>query len=324
MTTKIILDVDTGSDDAVAIMVAALSPELEVLGICTVNGNRGLEFTTENTLRVLDHIGATIPVYKGCPLPLVSTLTPGRRPPMPLQGPKDSKEDVHGDYLPLPPATSIIQKKHAVSWLIETLLESDGDITLVPVGPLTNIAMALRAEPSIAAKIKELVIMGGGHRVNNITSGAEFNFWVDPEAAKIVFASGVNIRLVPLDATHSACISREECRKLRELGTPAASAAADMIEKRIAGYNLWQPMSIPDTVPVHDALAVCAILDPSVLQSIIHVYVDIDCSGGIADGMSICDEGQRIKDAAKNAYVALDADRDKFFEMIYQILSRTL
>ncbi len=184
---KVILDVDTGTDDAIAIMLALLSPELDVIGICSVNGNRGIEFTTENTLRVVEYLGAAqVPVHRGCVLPMVSTLSPGRRINIPYTGPEDPEDNVHGDYVDLPPATIKPAPGNAVSWLIDTLMESEGDITLVPVGPLTNIAMALRAEPAIAEKIKQIVLMGGGCREANITPSAEFNFWIDPEAANIV------------------------------------------------------------------------------------------------------------------------------------------
>ena len=140
---KVILDVDTGTDDAIAMMTALLSPELEVLGVCSVNGNRGIDFTTENTLRVVEYLGLQdrVPVYRGCSLPMVSTLAPGRRPNVPYKGPENPEDNVHGDYIELPVATIRPQPQHAVFWLIDTLMKSDGDITLIPVGPLTNIAL---------------------------------------------------------------------------------------------------------------------------------------------------------------------------------------
>ena len=216
---KVILDVDTGTDDAVAIMLAALSKDLDLLGVCSVNGNRGIEFTTENTLRVVEYLGLAdkIPVYKGCSLPLVSTLTPGRRDGIPATGSMD-KNNIHGDYVELPPATIKPQEEHAVFWLIDTLMKSEGDIILIPVGPLTNIAMALRIEPRIADKIQSIMIMGGGYREVNITPSAEFNFWVDPEAAKIVIDSGCDITIVPLDATHKAVLSLDDADELEKDG----------------------------------------------------------------------------------------------------------
>ena len=318
---KVILDVDTGTDDAVAIMLAALSPDVELLGVCSVNGNRGIDFTTENTLRVVEYLGLQdrIPVYRGCSLPMVSTLTPGRRDGIPATGEMDSN-NIHGDYVELPPSTIHTQPEHAVFWLIDTLMKSDGDITLIPVGPLTNIAMALRIEPRIAQKIKQIVIMGGGYKEVNITPSAEFNFWVDPEAAKIVMDSGCDITVVPLDATHKAVLSLADADALESSGTPAGKATARFIRHRQAGYKVWQPMADIDTVPIHDALAVCAVIDPEVLQNVVHTYVDIDIAGGAADGMSICDVDKRYKDKQPNARVALSADKDRFSRMVKEIL----
>lgn len=318
---KVILDVDTGTDDAIAMMTALLSPELEVLGVCSVNGNRGIDFTTENTLRVVEYLGLQdrIPVYRGCSLPMVSTLTPGRRDGIPATGEMDSN-NIHGDYVELPPSTIHTQPEHAVFWLIDTLMKSDGDITLIPVGPLTNIAMALRIEPRIAQKIKQIVIMGGGYKEVNITPSAEFNFWVDPEAAKIVMDSGCDITVVPLDATHKAVLSLADADALESSGTPAGKATARFIRHRQAGYKVWQPMADIDTVPIHDALAVCAVIDPEVLQNVVHTYVDIDIAGGAADGMSICDVDKRYKDKQPNARVALSADKDRFSRMVKEIL----
>ncbi len=319
---KVIMDVDTGTDDAVAIMLAALSDKIDLLGVCSVNGNRGLEYTTENTLRVVEYLGMQdkIPVYKGCSLPMVSTLTPGRRPGIPATGAMD-KNNIHGDYVELPEATIQPQREHAVFWLIDTLMKSDGDITLIPVGPLTNIAMALRIEPRIADKIKQIVIMGGGYREVNITPSAEFNFWVDPESVKIVIDSGCDITIVPLDATHQAVMSLDDAAELESFGTKAALATASFIRHRQAGYKIWQPMAQIDTVPIHDALAVCAVIDPSVLTNVVSTYVDIDISGGAADGMSICDLDKRYKDKQPNAKIALGADRKRFAQMIKEIMA---
>lgn len=318
---KVILDVDTGTDDAIAIMLALLSPELEVVGICSVNGNRGIEYTTENTLRVVEYLGAVqVPVHRGCALPMVSTLSPGRRHNIPYTGPEDPEDNVHGDYVDLPPATIKPAPGNAVSWLIDTLMESEGDITLIPVGPLTNIAMALRAEPAIAKKIKQIVLMGGGCREVNITPSAEFNFWIDPEAAKIVFDSGCDITVVPLDATHAAAISIEDAKELRRMGTKASVMTADIIEHRWNGYKNWQPMDDINTVPVHDALAVCAVLNPLVLSPVVPVHADIDIGGGASDGQSIFDLDKRIKRAEPNVKVALGADRALFSKMLKEIL----
>jgi inosine-uridine nucleoside N-ribohydrolase len=319
MTYKVILDVDTGSDDAIAIMAAALSPEIDLLGITTVNGNRNVDITTDNTLRVVSLLGRNIPVYKGCALPLVSTLLKGRRSNIPYKGPESKEEDVHGDHIPAPETDLKEQPQHAVLWLVETLLNAKEKLTLIFVGPLTNLAMALRIAPGIVSHINEIIIMGGGYLISNITASAEFNFWVDPEAAKIVFDSGAPIRLVPLDATHAAFVSQEDCEEIRKINTPAALLCADLILRRISGYNNFQPMPVPNSVPVHDVLAVCALLNPAVLQECMNVYVDICISPGITDGMSLCDVGKRNRNVKPNAVVAKSADRALFLKMVREI-----
>lgn len=317
---KVILDVDTGTDDAIAIMTAVMSENLEVLGVCAVNGNRGIDFTTENTLRVVEYLGKDIPVFRGCSLPMVVSLTEGRREDIPYKGPKDPQDNVHGDYIDLPPATIREQPVSAVRWLVDTLMASEGDITLIPVGPLTNIAMALRIEPRIAQKIKRIVIMGGGCREVNITPTAEFNFWIDPEAAKIVFDCGCDILVVPLDATHAAAVSIRTAEALERKGTKPATLTARIIRQRQNAYKHWQPMADIDSVPVHDALAVCAVLDESILEPVVETYADVDIGKGAADGMSIFDLDNRYKDRKKNVKVALGADPERFADMLLNIL----
>lgn len=316
MANQVILDVDTGSDDAIAIMAAVLAKGIDLLGITTVNGNRNVDITTENTLRVVDLLDKDIPVYKGCHLPMVSTLLKGRRDNVPFQGPENKEEDVHGDYLPAPEAHSKQKPEHAVMWLVKMLTSAKEKITLIFVGPLTNLAMALRIAPQITANIKEIIIMGGGYLINNITSGAEFNFWVDPEAAKIVMDCGAPIRLVPLDATHAGYITAKEAEEIREISTPAAKLCADLILKRLEGYRKFQPLDATDGVPIHDALAVCALLNPDVLTDRMEVHVDISISPGITDGMSLCDVGRRNKNRKPNAMVAQSANRELFVEML--------
>lgn len=313
MTTRIILDVDTGTDDAVALMVAALSPDIELVGATTVNGNTALQNCTENSLRVFDHIGLTgVPVYEGMSQPLVR--------PNPHQINPASR--IHGDFLDLPPSRSTKGSQHAVDWLIDTYMASDGDITLVPVGPLTNIATAMRKEPRIIDRIPELVIMGGAHDHGNATASAEFNIFLDPEAAWIVVNCGRPIRMLPLDATHEALVSKEDCARLRALGTPAAIATAIFIEKRIDGYDATQPMHRLGAAPVHDALAVCAVIDPTVITTHF-IHVDVETGGELSRGRTVCDfRGRSRKEP--NVHFAMDADEPKFISMLTDILGRTL
>jgi Inosine-uridine nucleoside N-ribohydrolase len=313
MTTRIILDVDTGTDDAVALMVAALSPDIELVGATTVNGNTALTNCTENSLRVFDHIGLTgIPVHEGMAQPMVR--------PNPHQINPASR--IHGDFLDLPPSRSTKGSRHAVDWLIDTYMASNGDITLVPVGPLTNIATAMRKEPRIIERIPELVIMGGAHDHGNATASAEFNIFLDPEAARIVVNCGRPIRMLPLDATHRALVSKDDCALLRALGTPAATATAIFIEKRIEGYDATQPMHRLGAAPVHDALAVCAVIDPTVITTHF-IAVDVETGGELSQGRTVCDfRGRSRKDP--NVHFAMDADEPKFVSMLLEILGRTI
>lgn len=322
--TKVILDVDTGSDDAIAIMTALRSPELDVLGICTVNGNQPVENTTENTLRVIDLLGSKVPVYKGCTTPLVATLNPVRQ----MRRTKDLLEvdgrviTYHHKYIEeLPPSVSKPQDTCAVVWLIETLLKSEGDITIIAVGPLTNIATAMRAEPRIIPKIKKLVIMGGGHLQTNTTSASEFNIIMDPEAAQIVFTSGCEILLVPLDATHRAWVGQDESDRFRAFGTPVGKAVADLLDVRIEAYDHLQPIVFApkNTTPPHDALAVCAVIDPDVLEDVQFRRIDVDFGGSFADGMTIVDP-RVLTDDPKNVYIAMGANREKFVNMLFERL----
>ena len=312
MPTKVILDVDTGTDDAVALMTAALSPDLELVGATVVNGNTNVDSCTQNTLRVLEWIGMPgVPVHRGMSRPLARPqavqLNPATR--------------IHGDLLDLPPATISAGEGHAVDWLIETYLASDGDITLVPVGPLTNVATAIQKEPRILERIPEIVIMGGAHDHGNSTPSAEFNIWLDPEAARIVVNCGRPIRMIPLDATHRALVSGEDCVALRALGTPAGEAAARFVEKRIEGYDATQPMHRAGAAPVHDALAVCAVIDPSVVTTSF-IPVDVETSGELSVGRTVCDFRFRGGRPA-NVSFAMDADEPTFVRMLLEILGRT-
>ncbi len=312
MATKVILDVDTGTDDAVALMIAALSPALELVGATVVNGNTNVDNCVENTLRVFEWIGLpATPVHRGMSRPLAR--------PQPTQLNPASR--IHGDFLDLPPATIAAGATHAVDWLIDTYLASDGDITLVPVGPLTNIATAIQKEPRILGKIPEIVLMGGAHDHGNSTASAEFNIWLDPDAARIVVNCGRPIRMIPLDATHRALVSSDDCRALRALGTPAGEAAARFTEKRIDGYDATQPMHRAGAAPVHDALAVCAVIDPSVVTTH-HIPVDVETGGELSVGRTVCDFRFRSGRPA-NVHFAMDADEPKFVRMLLDVLGRT-
>ncbi len=315
MPTKLILDVDPGTDDAVALMLAALHPDLELVGATTVNGNVGVESCTENALRVFDHIGLPIPVYEGAAHPIVRSGLPIARADI------QSTTAVHGEYLDIPVSRSGKQATGAVEFLVETYRATTDEIILVAVGPLSNIATALILEPRLKDLIPELVIMGGANRYGNVTPRAEFNIWADPEAARIVINSGVRrITLVPLDATHKALVSLDDCARLRALGTPAGEAAARFTERRIQGYDTTQPMTRPHAAPVHDALAVAAIVDRSVITTR-HLHVDVETRGELTLGETVIDTNQR-SGREPNVHVALDADEPRFVALLLETFAR--
>ena len=319
MARKIILDVDTGSDDAVAIMMALLSNDIDVIGICSVAGNQPIENTTENTLRVVQALGKKVPVYRGAREPLVKSMFPERF----IKGAKivndriydaDGKEiKIHRDYLDLPKATIQEESICAAEFYLQYLRNAKEKVTLVLVGPLTNLALALMMDARIVSNIEEILIMGGGHHITNSTSAAEFNIWYDPEAAYKVINCGAKVTLVPLDATHEACVTEEDCKALEQLGTLAGKFACELCRQRILIHNAMQPLDIPDAAAVHDALCIAYLIDPSVLSDIEHVHVDIGFYHR-AEGQTIIDQRYYTED--KNCYFAYHADRHKFVKLL--------
>jgi inosine-uridine nucleoside N-ribohydrolase len=222
---------------------------------------------------------------------------------------------VHGDYLDIPPARSAAAVASAVEFLIDTYRNAADEIILVPTGPLTNVAAALKAEPRLVQLIPEIVLMGGGHYCGNITPLAEFNIWADPEAARVVFTCGIpRLTIVPLDATHRALLTLADCDALDALGTPAATACATFIRRRIAGYDRDQPMERPGTAPVHDALCVAAVIDRSVITTR-RVHADVETHGELTVGQTVFDVAARGGEPP-NADVAFDADERKFVRLL--------
>jgi inosine-uridine nucleoside N-ribohydrolase len=310
MPRKLILDVDTGTDDAVAIMLAALHPDLDLVACTTVNGNAEVEHCTANTLSVLDHVGRSdVPVHEGLARPIVREDFPISRKKEDLAG------KIHGKRLPIPQSTRAKGSKHAVEFLIETYRAATEEITLVPVAPLSNIAAALKLDPKFAKWVPEVVIMGGGHEIGNITPSAEFNIWCDPEAAAMVFEAGFRkITLVPLDATHRALVTREDCRRLAALGTPAATATAKFTHHRIDIHDQIQRMDRLGSAPVHDALCVASLIEPSVISTR-KLHVAVETTGALTVGRTVIDTHSRSL-SAPNCDVAFDADPRRFMDLL--------
>jgi inosine-uridine nucleoside N-ribohydrolase len=302
MPKKLILDVDTGTDDAVAIMLAALHPDLDLLGVTTVAGNVEVAHCTDNSLRTLDWIGRPdIPVHEGLHRPIVR-----RDFPVPRKSRKPS--GVHFVELPIPPPRSEKQKRGAVEFLIETFRAATDEIVLVPTGPLSNIAAAIAIDPGFVDRVPELVIMGGGHHTGNVTPAAEFNIWADPEAAASVFSAGFRrIVLAPLDATHQALVSAADCARLAALG------------KRIAGYDANQPMAERGAAPVHDALCVAYLVDPDIITTR-HLHVDVETVGTLTVGRTVIDTNFR-GGGTPNCHVAFGANRRAFVDLLLSIFA---
>lgn len=321
MMKKVILDVDTGSDDAVAIMMAALSPEIDLAAICTVWGNQPVENTTDNTLRLVDSMGLKVPVYKGCDTAMVKYLTHDyvenkERPAVMHEG---KAVVMHSEHLDLPEATSRPQDMPAACFYVDYLRKATEKITLIPVGPLTNLGLALRIAPDIVEKIEQIVVMGGGSKITNCNAWSESNIWHDPEAAQIVANCGAKVVWVPLDATHRACITMDDCRRFRKIGTFSANFAAEQCEQRIIVHNAQQPLEIPDAAAVHDALCVAYVIDPTVITDLRHCHVEIGLAG-YGEGQTIVD--QRAYPLEKNGYFAYDADRFQFVDMLCECFQR--
>ncbi|MGR3543707.1 MAG: nucleoside hydrolase [Paracoccus sp. (in: a-proteobacteria)] len=310
MAEKIIIDTDPGQDDAVAILLALASPELEVLGITTVAGNVPLPLTTLNALKILELAGrADLPVFAGCEAPLRRRLV--------------TAEHVHGktglDGIELPVPATAARDRHAVDFIVETLRrEPAGSVTLVPIGPLTNIARALERAPDIAARIRRIVIMGGAYfEVGNITPAAEFNIYVDPEAARAVFAAGAPLVILPLDATHEALTSRgwiETMRGMPGRCGPAVASWTDFFER----FDRDKYGS--EGAPLHDPCTIAWLLRPDLFEGR-EINVEIETQGEFTTGMTVA-VWWRVSDRPANALFIRHLDRDALFALITERIAR--
>ena len=314
MGRKMILDVDTGTDDAVAIMFAALHPDLDLIGVTTVTGNLPIENTTDNTLRVLDWIGRPdVPVYRGLSQPIARR---GRLAE--IHAARDSPQDGHGNSLPIPPTELAQQQVGAVEYLVETLRSTTEQLTLVAVGPLSNIATALAIVPSLVEAVQELVVMGGSHAIGNVTASAEFNIWVDPEAANVVLSAGFeHLTLVPLDATYQALFTRENCAEFERLGTPAGVAAARFIGRRLDAETRTTTAT---ATPVHDVMCPAYLVRPEVITTR-HLHVVVDTASPLTVGRTVMDLRPDTT-VVPNAHVALQADGAALLDLLMETFAR--
>ena len=305
MGTKLIIDTDPGVDDALAIALAALSPDVDLLGVTTVFGNVPLPKTTANALRLLELFGRTdVPVAAGAAQPLVYSK------------PRDAKE-VHGDdglsghADTLPEATRQLDTRDAVSLILSLLESSDEPVTIAPIGPLTNIAALLAAHPAARERIARLVIMGGGVTFGNSTTAAEFNIWSDPEAARrVLVEEDVPVVLVPLDLTHRCAVDGDWLAKLAASG-PVGAALEGLTSTYRRHYTR---VFGADRMVMHDAVAVAEAISPGILRTESYP-VDVDCGLGPARGQTLVDRRRLESDdpqhvPGRTIEVAIDTDLD--------------
>ena len=308
--TRIIIDTDPGQDDAIAIMLALASPELDVLGIVAVAGNVPLPLTELNARKIVELSGrADVPVHAGCAAPLARTLV--------------TAEHVHGrtglDGPDLPDPTLQLAGTDGVGFIIDTLrAHVAGTITLCTLGPLTNIATAFTRAPDIIARVHRIVMMGGGFfEGGNITPTAEFNIYVDPEAADIVFKSGVPITMIPLDCTHKALTTQARINALRAKGTAPCDAAAALID---FFERFDEDKYGTDGGPLHDPLVIAWLLAPEMFSGRT-CNVAIETGSELTLGMTVID-WWRVTDRPQNALVLNDVDADAFFAMMTERVGR--
>jgi len=303
---KVLIDCDPGHDDMIAIMLACASDKLKVTGITTVAGNQEGEKTFNNALKILTLIDRKdVPVARGFNKPILQELV--------------TAPEIHGvsglDGADLPVPEVKPSPLHAVEFIIKTLLESKEKLYLIPVGPLTNIGVALLREPKIGEKIERIVLMGGAVFDSNITPAAEFNIYVDPEAAKIVFESGLPLTMVGLDVTNKAIFSFEDIDKLEKLNGKVSKVVASLLRffaranHEIFGFN---------GAPLHDALAVSYVIDETVLNTKF-VHVDIETRGEFTRGQTVVDV-YGVTRKAPNVEVAFDLDLKKFKELTFKAI----
>ena len=299
----VIMDVDTGIDDAVAIILAMSSPQIDLKGVTVVAGNQIIEKTLHNTLSVVDYFGnGNIPVAKGASKPLVKELY--------YDAATHGESGLGTAVLPQPKI--VPHRLDAVDFIRETLENSEEKITLVPVGPLTNIALLLMCYPHIKEKIDKIVMMGGGAFEGNMNAVCEFNIFVDPEAAQVVFDSGVDIVMCGLDITMKSYTTMEDIMRIKATGTEAGAFCAEAFG---VYYDRYVNNSRLPGCAVHDAVAVTYLLHPEWIQTK-RANVKVDIDGRETYGQTVCDFRPDRNKALDNATVCLDIDREKFIELL--------
>jgi len=306
MARPVIVDCDPGHDDALAILLAAGSPAVDLLAITTVAGNQTLDKTTLNARRVCTVAGIAVPIAAGCDRPLLRPLV--------------TAAEVHGDSgldgPDWPEPAVPLSDGHAVDLIVEHVMGRPGEVTLVPIGPLTNVAMALRREPRIASRVREVVLMGGSADRGNVTPAAEFNVFADPEAAAVVFDAGWPLTMVGLNLTRQAPVTADVLGRIEAIGTPLAAVVVQLLgfyHGRYAG----RPEPGP---PLHDPCAVARVIDPA-LVACREAVVAVETQGRWTSGATVVDYAAGAGRPA-NASVATELDAPAFWDLLLDALGR--
>jgi pyrimidine-specific ribonucleoside hydrolase len=305
MKRKIIFDCDPGHDDAIALLMAFASPKLDILAVTVTGGNQTLAKTLNNTKRVLSFAGVECLIAAGCDKPLFREL--------------EIAPEVHGesglDGPVLPESNLPVDERHAVEVMRELLEQSSDPITLVATGPLTNVGLLLSTYPHVKSKIDLIAIMGGSIVGGNWTSGAEFNILVDPEAAHIVFHSGIHIAMAGLDVTHRAMVTKQDTERIRSLNKKVPIMVAELLDFFALFHHTMGFVS----TPLHDPVTIAYLIDPSIMTTK-EYYVDIDVDGEFTLGATVADQLGALNKPA-NSTVMLDINREKFIDMIVNLVS---
>ena len=305
MRTKIILDCDPGHDDAIAMLLAWGNPDIDLVGVTTVMGNQTIEKVTRNALSVAHVAGITgVPFARGAHRPLVRRV--------------EFAESIHGesglDGPVLPSPVIELDPRHAVDFIMAAEL---GSITLVPTGALTNIAMAVRKEPRIVPRVRQVVLMGGGVNVGNWSATSEFNIVIDPEAAHIVFNEDWPLTMVGLDLTHEALATPSVAASIAAVGTGPARFVGELLDFFGETYRDQQGFDYP---PVHDPCAVAFVIDPTVME-VVRVPLDVELTGTLTLGMTVADF-RAPASAECTTQVARNLDHAKFWALVVDALER--
>jgi purine nucleosidase len=292
--TRVILDCDPGHDDAVAILVAAGSPRAELLGITTVGGNQTLERVTRNACAIATVAGLDVPVVPGCEQPLLRRL--------------QTAPEYHGEsgLEGAPPVSATVKPAagHAVDFIISTVLAMPGEVTLVATGPLTNLAVALSKAPEVAGAVRRVVLMGGSCSRGNVTPAAEFNIFVDPEAAAIVFGAGWDITMIGLDVTHQALYTPAVDERVAAIDSEAARWIRPVLDAFRVSYTREADMPSP---PVHDPCALIEALEPGIVD-VRDAHVNIETAGTYTSGMTVVDFAKAAVSSRQHVGVGLNAE----------------